>query len=145
MTLVTWTRSWHCPALDGWWASEGGFLDYYYLQDLATHISDSFQQSSISSFTKRTGTGTHPSCVLRGLSQKVGIVSLNLSRLSVFYCLGQYSGSLHRGWLGPPSLALLTATLPWTGFRFLWAGRHRRVLPSFPRQQQVWFLSRQSF
>lgn len=40
-----------------------------------------FLSAEWSSFTKRTGKGTHPSCVLRGLSQKVGVGSLNLSRL----------------------------------------------------------------
>lgn len=45
------------------------------------HSDLGFLSAEWSSFTKRTGKGTHPIHVLRGLPQKVGIGSLNLSRL----------------------------------------------------------------
>lgn len=103
-----------------------------------------------SNFTKRTGKGTHSSCVLRGLSQKVGIGRLNLSRLKglplsgPIFCIT--APRVAR--TSSPSTAHSHPAVcrehcwarsgSWTGFRFLRAGRHHhRVLPPSPRRQQI--------
>ena len=57
------------------------FLLRLLLRTRPGHSDLGFLSAEWSSFTKRTGKGMHPSRVLRGLSQKVGIGSLNLSRL----------------------------------------------------------------
>jgi len=73
------------------------------------HSDLGFLSAEWSSFTKRTGKSIHPSHVLRVLSQKVGVGSLNLSRLRGLPLPGPAF------WItapGPPCPALLTATLP---------------------------------